>query len=222
MNLKDAFELDFLDMTKDDLLALCASCGLKPHINSGEEKLKSLLRDEFTKKSTKKLDQALIKGLIGFPWKGLQKLVLIRRPEGVKKNKKVHSAWNGNPIAVPYDRKASIPWPHYNILRGAETGSVTIDEKKIFETQPDFEVSYAAKHNIEDQGDDPASYSKFKSVHEYLVSMWDIIEPMPIREKIMILSQITDGMITRAYVDAKKWTDEDVEAHLRSLLGIDQ
>ena len=221
--LKEHAENDFAGMDKDALFELCLANGLKPHMNAGAEKLQGLLRDKVAKMSERKLDQNLIKGLTGFPWKGLQKLVHIRRPEGVKKNKKVHCAWNGNPIAVPYDRpKASIPWPHFMILRGAQTGSVEIDGKKIFESQPDFEVTYASKHSIEDQGDDPKSHSKFTSVHEYLVSMWDVIEVMSTREKIMILSQITDGLITRSYVDAKKWADEDVHSHLCSLLGIEE
>jgi hypothetical protein len=52
--------------------------------------------------------------------------------------------------------------------------------------------------------------------------MWDVIENMSTREKIMILSQITDGLITRSYVDTKKWADEDVHSHLCSLLGIEE
>ncbi len=223
MTLKEVVENDFPGLDKDSLYELCLANGLKPHMNAGEEKLKGMLREEVARKAVRKLDQNLIKGLTGFPWKGLQKLVHIRRPEGAKKNKKVHCAWNGYPIAVPYDRpKASIPWPHFMILRGAETGTVEIDGKKIFENQPDFEVVFASKHSVEDQGDDPNSHSKFTSVHEYLVSMWDVIENMSTREKIMILSQITDGLITRSYVDAKKWTDEDVHSHLCSLLGIEE
>lgn len=221
--LKELSDAGFPEMEKDDLMKMCLDAGLKPHMNAGAEKLQGLLRELIVKKSERKLDQNLIKGLTGFPWKGLQKLVHIRRPEGLKKNKKVHCAWNGNPIAVPYDRPGtSIPWPHFMILRGAQTGSVEIDPKKVFESQPDFEVNYASKHSIEDLGDDPNSKTKFTSVHEYLVSMWDVIEPMTVREKIMILSQLTDGLITRSYVDTKKWTDEDVHSYLASMLNIEE
>lgn len=223
MNLKELVESEFEGFSKDDLFDFCVSIGLKPHMNTGEAKLKELLREESAKveaRSNKKLDQNLIRGLKGFPWTGLQVLINLRRDSDVKKGKKQTVAWNGNIISVPYDRdNVSIPWPHYDILANAQTGKVMIKSNP--ETSPELTTQYSTKFNVQYMGDDPNSKSKYKSLLEYFCDNIDIIEPMTTRQKIEILGHLTDGMVTRSYVDIKKWTDDDVQEELYKLLGIE-
>ena len=219
--LKEFSDANFEGIDKDGLMELCLSFGLTPHANAGPEKLKTVLRDELARKSgAKKLDQTLIRGLMGFPWHGQRKLVLLRRPDSALSGNKYPVNWSGNIINVPYNhRETSIPWPHFLILQGTEHGRV-IKKKTAEGSVPEYDTVISSKHNIDDLGDDPNSKTKWKSLNEYLASEWGIIEHMSTRDKVAVLTQVTDGHITRSYVDVKKWDDEDVDRHLRALLGI--
>ena len=219
--LKNLSDTDFAGYDKDGLMEICLVIGLEPHKNSGSERLKEILREELAKRSgKKKLDQELIKGLQGFPWRGLKKLVHLRRDATTGKAKKHPVSWNGHNVNIPYDRpNVSIPWPHYLIMKTAELGRFNISDKDDG-SMPDMTEEGYAKFNIDDMGDDPKSFSKWKSLAEYFLSEWPTIENMSAKAKATILSQLTDGEITRSYIEAKKWDDEDVTNHLKALLGV--